>query len=92
MRVTVDTNILFQALYSSTGASHQILKLIRTGDLSLAISIPVYKEYQDVLKRKRSMDFIGKTEDEIDIVAINELEKKLLIGEICVFKFCTRQT
>ena len=86
MRVTVDTNILFQALYSSTGASHQILKLIRTGDLSLAISIPVYKEYQDVLKRKRSMDFIGKTEDEIDTV----LEFIALVSEPFVMNYLWR--
>ena len=86
MRVTVDTNIIFQALYSSTGASHQILKMIRTGDLSLAISIPVYKEYQDVLKRKRSLDFIGKTEDEIDTV----LEFIALVSEPFVMNYLWR--
>ena len=68
MRVTVDTNIIFQALYSSSGASHQILKMIRNGDITLAISIPVYKEYQDVMKRKRTLDFIQKTEKEVDTV------------------------
>jgi len=86
MRVTVDTNIIFQALYSSTGASHQILKMIRTGDLSLAISIPVYKEYQDVLKRKRTIDFIRKTEDEIDTV----LEFIALVSEPFVMNYLWR--
>ena len=68
MRITVDTNIIFQALYSSTGASHQILKLIRQGELTLAISIPVYKEYQDVLGRKRSLDFLQLNIEEIEAV------------------------
>ncbi len=86
MRVTVDTNIIFQALYSSTGASHQILKMIRTGELSLAISIPVFKEYQDVLKRKRSLDFIGKTEEEIDTV----LEFIALVAEPFVMNYLWR--
>jgi len=86
MRVTVDTNIIFQALYSSTGASHQILKMIRTGELSLAISIPVFKEYQDVLKRKRSLDFIRKTEEDIDIV----LEFIALVAEPFVMNYLWR--
>ena len=86
MRVTVDTNIMFQALYSSTGASHQILKMIRTGELSLAISIPVFKEYQDVLKRKRSLDFIDKTEEDIDTV----LEFIALIAKPFVMNYLWR--
>jgi len=86
MKVTIDTNIIFQALYSSTGASHQILKMIRTGELSLAISIPVYKEYQDVLKRERSLDFIQKTEDEIDTV----LEFIALVAEPFVMNYLWR--
>ena len=86
MRVTVDTNIIFQALYSSTGTSHQILKMIRTGELSLAISIPVFKEYQDVLKRKRSLDFIRKTEKDIDIV----LEFIALVAEPFVMNYLWR--
>jgi putative PIN family toxin of toxin-antitoxin system len=86
MRVTVNTNILFQALYSRTGASHQILKMIRNGDISLAISIPVYKEYQDVMKRKRTLEFIKKSEEDIDIV----LEFIALVGEQFVLNYLWR--
>jgi putative PIN family toxin of toxin-antitoxin system len=86
MRVTVDTNILFHALYSRTGASHQILKMIRNGDISLAISIPVYKEYQDVMKRKRTLEFIKKSEEDIDIV----LEFIALVGEPFVMNYLWR--
>ena len=47
--------MLFQALYSSSGASHQILKLLRNGEIEFVISVPVYEEYRDVLLRKESL-------------------------------------
>ena len=55
MNIVLDTSILFQALYSSQGASHAVLKLIRSGDLRLALSIPVFEEYCDVLMRNSSL-------------------------------------
>jgi len=55
MNVVLDTSILFQALYSSQGASHAVLKLIRSGDLKLALSIPVFEEYCDGLLRTSSL-------------------------------------
>ncbi len=55
MKVVVDTSVLYQAMYSESGASHAIFKLIRTGDLKLALSIPVFEEYCDVLLRKASL-------------------------------------
>ena len=68
MLVTIDTNVLFQALFSSTGASNYILQLVRKGDITIALSIPVYREYKDVLKRKRSLEFLRLSEDDIDAV------------------------
>jgi len=47
--------VIFQALYSSAGASHQILKLLRSGEIEFVISVPVYEEYRDVLLRKESL-------------------------------------
>lgn len=55
MRVTLDTCVLFQALYSSSGASHHILRLLRDGEIEFVISVPVYEEYRDVLLRKESL-------------------------------------
>ena len=65
MRVTVDTNVFYQSLRSNSGASHQILKMIRNEELELAISIPVFNEYNDVLNRKKSLDDLGL--DKMDI-------------------------
>ena len=68
MLVTIDTNVLFQALYSRRGASHQIIRLIRTGDITMAISVPVFQEYRDVLSRKDNQRRLGLTEESIDSI------------------------
>ncbi len=66
--VTVDTSVLFQAFHSRRGASHQILHLLRTGELSLAISVPVFQEYRDVLSRKENMVQLGLDSDAVDTI------------------------
>lgn len=51
MIVTVDTNVLLQATSNINGASGFILRLIRSGDVRLALSHAVLSEYQDVIQR-----------------------------------------
>ncbi|MEM7117562.1 MAG: putative toxin-antitoxin system toxin component, PIN family [Chloroflexota bacterium] len=55
MVVTVDTNVMYQALHSQNGASFYVLQLIRTRQIELALSVPVFIEYQDVLYREKSV-------------------------------------
>lgn len=55
MLVTLDTNILYQALMSSSGASHFILQQVRNRKIQIALSVPVFYEYQDVLTRETSL-------------------------------------
>ncbi len=76
MRVTLDTNILYQALYSRSGASHAVLQLIRLGEIQLALSIPVFEEYREVLLRKKTRDETGLSTEEMEKV----LEFIALIG------------
>lgn len=64
----MDTSVLFQALYSSSGASHAILRLVREGEIRLALSVPVYGECQEVLSRPKVRKEIGLSRDEIDVV------------------------
>ncbi len=52
MIVTIDTNIIFSALYSQRGASHLILQLVIDEKIELALSTQTYFEYYDVLTRK----------------------------------------
>jgi putative PIN family toxin of toxin-antitoxin system len=55
MLLTLDTNILYQALYSNTGASHFILQKIRSRELQIALSVSIFTEYEEVLLRKESL-------------------------------------
>ena len=55
MLLTLDTNILYQALMSKTGASYFILQQVRNRKIQIALSVPVFFEYQDVLTRDKSL-------------------------------------
>jgi putative PIN family toxin of toxin-antitoxin system len=68
MRITLDTNVLYQALRDSGGASYRILQLIGERRIELAISVPVYLEYQAVLTRPEALVDLGRTKGEIEAV------------------------
>ena len=55
MLLTLDTNILYQVLMSKTGASYFILQQVRNRKIQIALSVPVFFEYQDVLTRDKSL-------------------------------------
>lgn len=55
MLITIDTNVIYQSLRSKSGASFQIMQLVRAGHCRLALSHPVFTEYQDVLTRDSSL-------------------------------------
>ena len=66
MLVTLDTNIIYQALKSTNGASYFILQQVRERKIQIALSVPLFEEYQDVLKRKKSRDDFGLDVEDID--------------------------
>jgi putative PIN family toxin of toxin-antitoxin system len=68
MIVTVDTNVIFSALYSNRGASHQILKLIIDEKIKLALSTQVYFEYYDVLTRDENLEKLNLSLEEIETI------------------------
>jgi putative PIN family toxin of toxin-antitoxin system len=51
MRVVFDTNVLVAAARSSKGASFQLVSMLPSSKFELAVSIPLYLEYLDVLLR-----------------------------------------
>ena len=55
MLLTLDTNILYQALKSTTGASHFILQQVRNRKIQIALSVPVFLKYKDVFTRDKSL-------------------------------------
>ena len=64
----MDTNVLVQALSNNKGASYLILDLIYEGKINLALSLPVFYEYEDVLNRDRILKLIGLNQSEISDV------------------------
>ena len=68
MVVTIDSNVLYQALHSNRGASHAILRLVRGGELKLALSVPVFGEYQDLLGGPDVQQRIKRTPEQIETV------------------------
>ena len=50
-RAVVDTNVLRAGLYSSTGASYQILRLVERGRLVPLLSTTLLFEYEEILTR-----------------------------------------
>ena len=59
MKIVIDTNVLFSALKSHRGASYRIVSLLPSERFSIAISVPLIIEYEDVLKRGK-LPFISK--------------------------------
>ena len=51
MKIVIDTDVLFTALRSSRGASYKLVSLLPSGSFSIAISVPLIIEYEDVLRR-----------------------------------------
>jgi putative PIN family toxin of toxin-antitoxin system len=50
MKIVIDTNVLFAALKSQGGASYKLVSLIPSKLISIAISVPLIIEYEDVLR------------------------------------------
>lgn len=66
MLITLDTNIIYQALKSSSGASFYILQQVREKRIQIALSVPLFEEYEDVLKREKSLDDLELDVEDID--------------------------
>jgi len=54
IRIILDTNVLYAGLYSSDGASFQILRAIERGQIQITLSTTLLFEYEDILNRKKS--------------------------------------
>jgi putative PIN family toxin of toxin-antitoxin system len=67
--IIMDTNVLFAGLYSSTGASFQILRLLNAGKIMTVISTTLLFEYEDVLKREQTV--LEVSHKQVDIILDN---------------------
>lgn len=66
MLVTLDTNVLYQALHCNLSASFFIFREIRSRQIQIAISVPVFYEYEDVLSRQSSLAHFELEKEDID--------------------------
>ncbi len=66
LRVVVDTNVWVAALRSKRGASFRLLSLVGDARWQLSLSVPLFLEYEDVLKR--SQIGVALSVDEVDAV------------------------
>ena len=67
--IILDTNVLHAGLYSSRGASYQILKLIEKGKIKISLSTALLFEYEDVLKRNKRI--LKLTDSDIEKILDN---------------------
>jgi putative PIN family toxin of toxin-antitoxin system len=79
--ITLDTNVLFSALYTSSGASHRILRLILDEKIKAALTIPVYFEYLEVLLSYKGLAKLELTKEEVtdvlDLLALLAKKHKI---------------
>ena len=68
-RIILDTNVLYAGLYSSEGASYQILRAIERGQIRIILSTTLLFEYEDILNRKKLE--LGLSEKQIEAVLDN---------------------
>ncbi len=69
MRIILDTNVLYAGLYSSDGASYQVLRAIERGHVKIIVSTTLLFEYEDILNRKQAE--LGLSDQEIDAILDN---------------------
>ena len=67
--IILDTNVLHAGLYSSRGASYQILRLIEKGKIKIFLSTALLFEYEDVLKRNKRI--LKLTDSDIEKILDN---------------------
>jgi putative PIN family toxin of toxin-antitoxin system len=55
VRIVLDTTVLVAAARSSNGASHQLLSMLPSRYFEIALTVPLYTEWQAVLTRPEHM-------------------------------------
>lgn len=66
LSVVLDTNIFVAASRSKQGAAFAILRLLRAGQFTCLVSVPMMLEYESVLKRPEHLLVGNRTEAMVD--------------------------
>lgn len=65
MKLVLDTNVVLAALLSRRGASHWIVRRALERKVAIAVSVPLFLEYEEVLSRQDHLRRIGWTRREL---------------------------
>jgi len=68
MDIVLDTSVLVAGLRSPRGASHNILTRLPDGEFRILLSVPLFIEYEAVLKRPEHLLATGLDEVDIDTI------------------------
>ena len=67
MKLVMDTDTIVAAMRSPSGASAEVLRLARRGELTLAASVSLFMEYEAVCQRAPHMDAAGLSPQQVGI-------------------------
>lgn len=67
-RIVLDTNVMVAGLRSRRGASFQILSLIPDERFAMLVSIPLFAEYEAVLRRPEQRQVHGLSDADLDVL------------------------
>ena len=68
MIIVLDTDVIFAAVVSASGASRFLLREVALGQLTAAVSVPLMLEYEAVLKRPGTLERAGGTAEDMDVI------------------------
>lgn len=60
--IVIDTNVLVAALKSRRGAAYQLLMALPSGSYTPCLSVPLFVEYESVLKRAGLLPHLSETD------------------------------
>lgn len=76
MLIVLDTDVVAAGVMSATGASRVLLEAVGFGVLQAGVSVPLFLEYESVLKRPETLKRAGANLDDIDII-LDQLAAKM---------------
>ena len=68
MRIILDTNVIVSALRSNLGASYALVSQLPSEQFQIALTVPLYLQYQDVLTRPENMTGASSREEIVNFL------------------------
>jgi putative PIN family toxin of toxin-antitoxin system len=81
MKYVLDTNVIVAGVRSPSGASAEILRMALLQRIALVCSVPLFLEYEAVLKRPEQLKAAGVSEEDVNNL-LNVLAGKVQEVEI----------